>query len=99
MRSIRTRKPLELEFRGKAYTVFWVGDLATEVGRSSRTVGCWCRSGVLPESPFRSPRGDRYFTSEMIGVIKAAVAKCGGANLDLQSFTKEVKEGWAKLGY
>lgn len=91
------RNPLTMERNGVEHVVFWIGDLARGVGRSTQTVSSWCRDGTLPPTPFASARGDRFFTSDMIGVVKSVLSGSGKV-LDKGKFRSEVEAGWKDLG-
>jgi len=106
MRAIRTRKPKVMKLDGTEYTVFRVGDLAEQVGRSAVTVSYWRRNGVLPPSPFQVLRGagfDHFFTADMIRVVEKAVEANsggrGGGITDSAAFYDEVRAGWEALGF
>jgi hypothetical protein len=97
---VRTREPVTVWYNGVEYTVFRVGDLANAVGKASQTVSYWHRNDVLPEPPFRNERGDRFYTSEMIAAVAAAVEKRGpNGVMDSQVFRQEVVDAWTALGF
>ena len=53
-----------------------IGEVAGEIGVSAGSLRRWTRAGLVPE--MRSPGGQRYWTDEMVGAIRRAMAERAG---------------------
>lgn len=58
-------------------TMFTIGALAKAIGRGISTVRVWEKQGLLPETPHRSPRGDRIYTLDQVQGIQRELRKMG----------------------
>jgi len=70
-------KTVEVEVDGVMVKMFTIGALAKAIGKGISTIRVWERSGVLPETPYRSKKGDRLYSLEMVESIQAALKKAG----------------------
>jgi DNA-binding transcriptional MerR regulator len=70
-------KTVEIEIDGVLTRVFTVGALARAIGKGVSTIRMWERNGVLPETPYRSSKGDRLYTLEMVEAVREAMRKSG----------------------
>lgn len=70
-------KTVEVEVDGVKVRMFTIGALAKAIGKGISTIRVWERNGVLPETPYRSKKGDRLYTLEMVESIQAALKKAG----------------------
>jgi DNA-binding transcriptional MerR regulator len=70
-------KTVEIEIDGVLTKVFTVGALAKAIGKGVSTIRMWERNGVLPQTPYRSPRGDRLYTLEMVEQVREAMRRSG----------------------
>ena len=78
------KKPVVYIYGGVSREFFTIGHLADALGRSPVTIRSWENKGVLPRSPYRSPRprgeslpgvvkGKRLWTRDQIeGIIRIA---------------------------
>jgi hypothetical protein len=76
-------KTVEIEIDGVLTRAFTVGALAQAIGRGVSTVRMWERNGVLQETPYRSPKGDRLYTLEMVEAVRNALRRAGKLKKDL----------------
>jgi len=90
-------KPVYAEVDGKKIIVHRIAVLAKRIGRSVDVLNKWINCGSVPQTPFRTRRGDRLYTDGMILVVKFSVQAKGivGHNTDVYD---EIVEGWAELG-
>lgn len=54
---------------GQVVDLFYIGSLASALGRDSNTVRRWEIGGIIPDSCFRDKFGKRLYTQEQIDVI------------------------------
>lgn len=54
---------------GNIITVYYVGKLAEELGRTSQTIRKWEVAGILPKPLFKDKMGRRMYSEEQIEVI------------------------------
>jgi hypothetical protein len=66
----RTEK---VEVDGVFVTMFTIGALAQATGLSISTLRVWERRGFLPETPYRSSRGDRLYPLELVEKSRKAI--------------------------
>jgi len=100
----RYKKPKVAEIGGKETVLFTSGIMAAVIHRTPQVVRLWERTGILPETPFRNELGHRYYTREMIDVVKESVSgfatagKVGGVLKHKDQIYASIKEGWNRLG-
>jgi len=70
-------KTVEIEVDGVMVRMFTIGALARAIGKGISTIRVWERNGTLPETPYRSKKGDRLYTLEMVESIQSALRKAG----------------------
>lgn len=92
------RAPVRVQLNGVSTIAFTVGRVAIEINRSRDVINYWTRIGLLPQTPFRSPRGDRLYTEGMVFVIRVAINKRNRISASDGSFTNEIRQGWEGLG-
>jgi hypothetical protein len=92
------RAPLKVVVNGVSTIAYTVGRMAVELNRSKDVINYWTRIGLLPPTPFRSPRGDRLYTESMTIVVKIAIGKRGRVSAGDSSFTRDIRLGWEGLG-
>jgi hypothetical protein len=92
------REPMGVAVNGVRTVAYTVGRMAVELNRSKDVINYWTRIGLLPQTPYRSPRGDRLYTEGMTIVVKIAIGKRGRVSAGDREFTKEVRRGWEGLG-
>ena len=97
-RSTGPREPLKVELDGVNTVAYTVSRVAQEIQRSKNTINYWTRVGLLPQTPFRSSRGDRLYTEGMVFVMKLAIGKRSRVSAGDKAFTKEIINGWIALG-
>lgn len=82
-------KTVEIEVDGVVTRMFTIGALARAVGKGISTIRVWERTGVLPETPYRSDKGDRLYTVEMVEDIIEDLGRVG--KLDHRRMKKRKK--------
>lgn len=70
-------KTVEVEVDGVMVRMFTIGALARAIGKGISTIRVWERNGTLQETPYRSKKGDRLYTLEMVELIQTALSKAG----------------------
>jgi len=70
-------KTVEIEVDGVKVRMFTIGALARATGKGISTIRVWERNGTLPETPYRSKKGDRLYTLEMVEAIQRALRQAG----------------------
>lgn len=73
-------KTVEIEVDGVKVRMFTIGALARAIGKGISTIRVWERNGTLPETPYRSKKGDRLYTLEMVEAIQKELRKAGKLN-------------------
>ncbi len=92
------RPPLRVMVNGVNTIAYTIGRVAVEIRRSKDLINYWTRIGLLPQTPFRSPRGDRLYTEGMVLVMMAAIGKRSRVAASDSDFTTEIRRGWEGLG-
>jgi hypothetical protein len=92
------RDPLTVVVNGVRTVAYTIGRMALELDRSKDVLNYWTRIGLLPQTPYRAPRGDRLYTEGMTIVVKIALGKRGRVSAKDREFTKEIRRGWEGLG-
>jgi len=92
------RAPLRVTVGGVSTIAYTVGRVAIEIRRSKDVINYWTRIGLLPQTPFRSPRGDRLYTEGMVLVMQVAIGKRSRVSSNDREFTHEIRSGWEGLG-
>lgn len=85
---------------GKVIDLYYVGSLASALGRTSLTIRKWEISGVIPTTCFKDSLGRRLYSQEMINLIVDCAEKAQikqGSSLSDTCFTKLCTEGLEKL--
>lgn len=85
---------------GENLDLFYIGKLATALGRTPNTIRRWEIAGILPDPCFRDPKGARLYSQEQIDVIVQAAEKCKirqGSTLSRTSFSARCYKGLAEL--
>jgi hypothetical protein len=97
----RYQIPRVFEVKGGTISLLSVGFFALRLGRSVQSINHWEKTEphpLLPVTPYRDSRGFRYYTVEMMDVVKKVI---GGKRrlfpVDREMFY-EIKEGWKELG-
>lgn len=67
----------KIDGREVEVTYFTIGALAKILGKGISTVRVWEKNGVFPETPHRSPKGDRIYTLEQVQKIRSNLRKAG----------------------
>lgn len=92
------REPLRVTVNGISTIAYTVGRVAIEIRRSKDVINYWTRIGLLPQTPFRSTRGDRLYTEGMVLVMQLAIGKRSRVASNDREFTHEIRSGWEGLG-
>lgn len=85
---------------GEIVTLYYIGKLAEELGRTSQTVRKWEVSGILPKPIFKDKQGKRMYSEEQIDTIVQCAMECKlrqGYCVANTSFPKRVHEALATL--
>lgn len=85
----------------KRMQLFRMGTLAKVVGRTVETLREWEKEGLLPETPLRvEEHGHRYYTSEMIEVVKKVLDEESAAltNGARAGVGPKISKEWKLLG-
>lgn len=85
---------------GETVELFFIGRLATALGRDANTIRKWEIAGILPSTCFRDRLGDRLYTAEQIEAVVKVAEKCKlmqGRRMCDTSFTKRVTEEFKRL--
>jgi hypothetical protein len=94
----RNNGPIYIIVNGKKCVGLSINDLAENIGRPVSTVKNWIKSGVIPDTPFKTGRGKRLYSIGMILIVKMVLQSRGIILfLDTEIYNKIVKE-WIKLG-
>lgn len=67
----------KIDGRDVEVTYFTIGALAKILGKGISTIRVWEKQGVFPETPHRSPKGDRLYTLEQVQAIRNNLRKEG----------------------
>lgn len=67
------RGPVRVRIGGTEVEAYTLPVLAERIGCSIHTVRNWIHVGVIPKTPFRSSRGDRLYTDDMILAVKMEI--------------------------
>ncbi len=81
-----------------AFKCWTVGRLASEIGRTVDFIDMLERRAQMPESPFRSEEGYRYYTDEMIQGVKRALMCRQRVRKTDWSLYFEIVRWWTKSG-
>lgn len=92
------RPPISVRVGSLTTVAYTVGRVAQEINRSRDVLNYWTRVGLLPQTPYRSPRGDRLYTEGMVLVLKLAVDRRGRVDSKDATFPEEIRLGWRALG-
>ncbi len=82
-------KTVDHEVDGVLTRMFTIGALARAVGKGISTIRVWERTGTMPETPYRSEKGDRLYTVEMVEDIIEGLDRVG--KLDHRRMKKRKK--------
>lgn len=85
---------------GEIITLYYVGKLAEELGRTSQTIRKWEVSGILPKPIFKDKFGKRMYSQEQIDtIVSCALASRirQGYSVANTSFADKVHEALADL--
>lgn len=91
-------KPIYVFCNGEEKRAYRAKKLAENIGKSIHTLNFWSRSGIFPDTPYRTKRGDRLYTGAMIFVVRIAVRKRIDISYKDMSFYNEIVDGWKEFG-
>lgn len=91
LRRERTWKTLEVEVDGVVMPMLTIGALAHAIGKGVSTCRVWEREGILPETPHRSPKGDRLYTADAVAEIKKQLIRRGKLSRSQQPLSRRGK--------
>ena len=94
------RGPINVSIKGEiveAWTIPWLAD---GIERSVQTVNYWTKHGLFPDTPIKTPGGNRLYTEAMIGVVKDVLDQREGGLVSRSDpdFHRQIKSRWKKLG-
>lgn len=84
-------KTVQMEVDGVTMPMFTIGALARALGRGISTCRVWEREGVLPETPHRSPKGDRLYTADDVAKIERQLKREGKLPRERRKLLSKVK--------
>jgi hypothetical protein len=95
----RYQTPLSKEAGdGGSLQLFSVGAFAVYLGRSVQAITHWEKSGILPPTPYRDDRGFRYYTREMMDVVRSAVGTRRRLFPVDENMRSDILKKWRELG-
>jgi len=77
LKSSGSWKTVDVEVDGVQVPMFTISALAKAVGKGISTIRVWEKNGTLPTTPYRSDKGDRLYTLEMIESVQKALYRAG----------------------
>jgi hypothetical protein len=101
VRMPRHQIPLVRRVQGGEIQLFSVGFFALRLGRSVQSLNHWEKTEpypLLPVTPYRDERGFRYYTIEMMDVVKRVIGKKRRLFPVDRKMFHQIKKGWAELG-
>lgn len=82
---------------GSEIKLFSVGAFATFLNRSVQAITHWEKGGVLPQTPYRDSRGHRFYTKEMMVVVRDVVGERRRL-YPVEGINEKIRHGWVDLG-
>lgn len=85
---------------GEDIELYYIGTLATALGRKTDTIRKWEIAGVIPDPFFKDSNGRRLYSKEQIQVIVSCAERAKikqGASIARTSFSKWCHEGLEEL--
>lgn len=85
---------------GGELPLYYIGTLASAVGRTPNTIRAWEISGVIPDTFFRDKHDRRLYSSEQIEIVVSAAERAKisqGRSLRNTSFSRWVHKGFEEL--
>lgn len=85
---------------GDVVDLFYIGALASALGRNTNTIRKWEIAGIIPDPCFKDKFGRRLYTQEQIDVIVNCAEKAKikqGASISRTSFSKWCYDELEKL--
>lgn len=94
------RGPISVIVKGdlvEAWTIPWLAD---GIERSVQTINYWTKHGLFPDTPIKTPGGNRLYTEDMIAVVKEVLDQRDGGLVSRNDpdFHRQIKSRWKKLG-
>lgn len=83
---------------GGTLQLFSVGAFAAYLGRSVQAINHWEKADVLPPTPYRDERGFRYYTREMMEIVREAVGSKRRLFPVDEHMRRDIQHQWAALG-
>lgn len=83
---------------GGLLQLFSVGAFAAFLGRSVQAINHWEKAAVLPPTPYRDERGFRYYTHEMMEVVREAVGSKRRLFPVDENMRRDIQRRWKDLG-
>ena len=85
---------------GEELELFYIGTLATALGRTTNAIRKWEIAGVIPDPCFRDENGRRLYTQEQIDIIVQCAEECNikqGKKMSLTDFSSECHRRFDEL--
>ena len=94
------RGPIGIVVRGKSLEAWTIPWLADGIGRSVQTVNYWTKHGLFPDTPIKTPGGNRLYTKEMISAVEEILEQRdrGLVSRTDPDFKRQIASRWKKLG-
>jgi len=96
----RYQVPREFDVQGGKIQLLSVGFFALFLGRSVQSINHWekTKPKLLPITPYRDRRGFRYYTIEMMQVVKDVIGEKRRLFPVDEAMYHEIKRRWRELG-
>ena len=91
--SVPTSVIFTLPNTGRKLELFYMGKLATALGRNPHTIRAWERHGIIPDCLFRDKTGKRLYSQDQIDIIVKCARKENvrqGQDISKTNFIKNV---------
>ena len=85
---------------GSSITLYYIGALASALGRTTNAIRKWEVAGVIPDSCFRDENGRRLYSQEQIDAVVRCAEKAHikqGQSIANTSFSKWVHQELALI--
>lgn len=94
------RGPINILVRGEVLQAWTIPWLAEGIERSVQTVNYWTKHGLFPDTPVKTPGGNRLYTEDMIDVVKEVLDQREGGLVSRTDpdFNRQIRTRWRKLG-
>ena len=94
------RGPISVLVKGKTLEAWTIPWLADGIERSVQTINYWTKNGLFPDTPIKTPGGNRLYTEGMIQAVSEVLEQRtnGLVSKNDPDFNRQIKSRWKKLG-